>query len=451
MKNYSSLGLPVLQVNSKYPIRILIILMALLTLGCMSEKKPKEIHIVEVGLKDGLLYEKNAKKPFTGLLVDYDDDVLIESHSIKNGVEDGPSRKYHENGVHKSDVMMKQGQPDGILRTWFISGKPATEITFIEGKAEGLSKKWYSNGQIAEETPLVNGRTEGLECLWYENGQKFGENEHKNGRLNGNSKTWREDGTIESEGSYSQSKKDGTWKSWDEHGIIIIERDFDNGELIDKNLLLSNEVLDVDGNVYKTKKIGNQVWMIENLRATHYQDGTPIISLKSDRSWVNAPRGGYSYYNSDENKAVVYGALYNWFAVNDERNIAPRGWHIPSIGEWEQMISFLKESRTNFDNSEDLNSDIGSELAGRKELWKDGSLKNNDHFGMSGINILPGGWRQGFSGSYVSINELAQFWSSTQHSDRLEWAFKYRVNYYGGSSSGPYEKNDGASVRCIKN
>jgi len=104
----------------------------------------------------------------------------------------------------------------------------------------------------------------------------------------------------------------------------------------------SNEVTDIDGNIYKTVKIGSQVWMAENLKVTKYRNGDPISNVRDNNAWKTCATGAYCWYNNDKtvNKAT-YGALYNWYAVSDSRNIAPEGWHIASNDEWTTLTTYL--------------------------------------------------------------------------------------------------------------
>ena len=102
-------------------------------------------------------------------------------------------------------------------------------------------------------------------------------------------------------------------------------------------------VTDIDGNVYNTIRVGNQVWTIENLRVTHYNDGSPISKIPDKDTWEkhgNNSLGAYCYYNNNSAaNAEKYGVLYNWYAVNTDK-LAPKGWHIPSIDELNEFINY---------------------------------------------------------------------------------------------------------------
>src|SRR5262245_42075520 len=81
-------------------------------------------------------------------------------------------------------------------------------------------------------------------------------------------------------------------------------------------------------------KIGKQVWKIKNLNVSHYRNGDPIPQVKNNAKWAALTTGAWCWYNNDSANGAVYGKLYNWYAVNDPRGLAPEGWHIPSDGEW---------------------------------------------------------------------------------------------------------------------
>ncbi len=438
--------------NMRIVITIVTLMGAILLFGCKGDGKPKELSILDIEMKNGLVYERGSRKPYSGLIVEYFNDVLIELYTVEDGLENGPSKKYYKNGVLQYEVNVKLGKPDGLLRTWFESGQLATEVNFINGIAQGVVKEWYENGQIKSENILVNNIPDGKGILWYENGEKMSENEFREGLLDGKALAWREDGTPQSEGRYKRGVKEGTWVSWDANGEIITEREFAKGRLLDEHLLLPNEILDSDGNVYETITVGDQVWMRENLRTTHYQNGDRILNLSSNESWASSSDGAFSYYKNNPTNGQIYGALYNWFAVDDHRRIAPRGWHIPSEREWQQLITNIRETSANNSNLEKIDSEIAAKLAGRKELWKDGALKKSVSFGLSRFGILPAGYRQSDSGNFPYIGEAAFFWSSTESSTRQELALHFSL-YDGGSgfSSSENYKRAGYSIRCVKN
>jgi len=105
--------------------------------------------------------------------------------------------------------------------------------------------------------------------------------------------------------------------------------------------LETGTVTDIDGNIYKTVKIGTQWWMAENLKVTKYRNGNLIPNVTNMTQWDNLTTGAYCTYNHDATNVTNYGRLYNWYAANDSRNIAPAGWHVPSDVELTTLITNL--------------------------------------------------------------------------------------------------------------
>ncbi|MBU0713276.1 PEGA domain-containing protein [bacterium] len=209
------------------------------------------------------------------------------------------------------------------------------------------------------------------------------------------------------------------------------------------------EVTDIDGNVYKTVKIGDQWWMAENLKVTHYRNGDAIPNVTGDTEWSNLTTGAYCNYNNDDNNATnadTYGRLYNWYAVNDSRNIAPTGWHVPSDEEWKELEMYLGMSQSDADATGVRGTDEGGKL--KETGTNHWSSPNTDATNESGFAALPGGYR-GFYGSVYYMGNYAYFWSSTESEGGSAWG--RRLNY---SNSDVYRyyfsKQYGFSVRCVR-
>jgi len=121
-------------------------------------------------------------------------------------------------------------------------------------------------------------------------------------------------------------------------------------------------VTDIDGNVYKTVKIGDQWWMAENLKVRHYRNGDPIPHEINNVEWIMLTTGAYCYYDNDSSHAADYGALYNWYTVSDFRNIAPEGWHVPTDEEWKELEMALGISQEYADSTEWRGTNEGGKL-----------------------------------------------------------------------------------------
>jgi uncharacterized protein (TIGR02145 family) len=179
----------------------------------------------------------------------------------------------------------------------------------------------------------------------------------------------------------------------------------------------TGSVTDIDGNVYQTVKIGNQVWTVENLRTTKYNDGTPIPLVTDKTAWKNLHTPGYCYYNNTSNADSIrkYGALYNWYAV-DTKKLAPKGWHVPTYAEWTILENYLIANGYNWDGTTAVNK-IAKSMAAKTD-WRTAAdagdigndlTKNN----RSGFSALPGGFR-GDNGYFRVIGLYGYWWSATE-------------------------------------
>ena len=212
-----------------------------------------------------------------------------------------------------------------------------------------------------------------------------------------------------------------------------------------------NETLvkDIDGNSYKTVKIGKKIWMAETLKVTQYRNGDPIPNLTDENDWQNTEQGAYCNYDNNEDNVETYGRLYNWYAVDDKRGLAPRGWHISTDDEIKELEMYLGLSQSEAGEDGPRGTNEGSKLANRKDLWDDGILQNNPEFGTSGFDFLPGGYRGYDDGHYGNMGYLGHFWSSTEGSTNSAWG-RVLNYYYSEIYRNYYNKKDGFSVRCIK-
>lgn len=204
-------------------------------------------------------------------------------------------------------------------------------------------------------------------------------------------------------------------------------------EVICGNTQESDFVKDIDGNSYDIIRIGNQWWMAENLKTTTYNDGTTIPNVSNDSEWKFLNTPAYCWYDNNISNKETYGALYNWYTVNTNK-LCPEGWHIPTNEEWLILINYLG----------------GSDLAGGKlketgtTHWKS---PNTGATNSSGFTALPGGYRDDF---FKSLGEGARFWSATESSANTA---TIKSLGYGHEviASGQFYKNNGFSIRCIKN
>lgn len=188
---------------------------------------------------------------------------------------------------------------------------------------------------------------------------------------------------------------------------------------------ITDIVKDIDGNSYKTVKIGNIVWVSENLNVAHYRNGDPIPEAKTSAQWEECyknEKGAWCYYNNESLNGKKYGKLYNWYAVNDSRGLAPDSTHVPSITEWQTLITTL-----------------GGESGAFSKMKS-----------STGFYALAGGHRYFQDCSFYSNGEIGFWWSSTKEDIWNAW---YQAVHFGYSQVGKDNggMNTGMSVRCVMN
>jgi uncharacterized protein (TIGR02145 family) len=221
--------------------------------------------------------------------------------------------------------------------------------------------------------------------------------------------------------------------------------------------------IDIEGNSYGTLLLGNQCWMAENLKVTHYNNGDSVPTGFTDSEWVNLDQtetGAYAVYPWDEDNyslntcngdcSQVYGNLYNWYAVDDNRGVCPVGWHMPTDDEWIELEMFLGMSYTEAHDTGWRGNDEGSQLAGNALFWWDGGLENDPVFGSSGFVALPGGYRA-WTGTYNHpMGGYGAFWSSTASNIDNAWfrLLAWHTREVARNNIG-YPNQTGFSIRCV--
>lgn len=208
--------------------------------------------------------------------------------------------------------------------------------------------------------------------------------------------------------------------------------------------LTYGKIKDVDGNIYKTIQIGSQTWMAENLKTTKYQNGAPVAYIKDAKKWNKDTSGGWCYYNNDPSLNISYGKLYNWFVVENEKNICPTGWHIPSDEDWNTLIGYLDYDFLP-DAIESQSSVAGDQLKSTgNTFWK----YSNEGTNTSGFSAIPGAYRTS-DGGFTVFNKEGYWWSSTPAYTNFAW---YRSLHNKSSSvyRNYLNKTAGFSIRCVK-
>lgn len=220
---------------------------------------------------------------------------------------------------------------------------------------------------------------------------------------------------------------------------LIYEKDdlIPEKEVSKPKLKAAGTVTDIDGNVYNTITIGTQTWMVENLKTTRYRNGNPIQNVTGNAAWAALTNGAYCWYDNAATNKNTYGALYNWHAVVDNRNIAPIGWHVPSIDELNTLFNYL-----------------GVYVAGGK-MKETGTTHwlspNNGANNTSGFTALPGGTRSlGPYNNFWELREYGYWWSSTPYNTSSAWYCELSHGSGGRVFKSGTSKGFGKSVRCIK-
>lgn len=227
-----------------------------------------------------------------------------------------------------------------------------------------------------------------------------------------------------------------------------------------------NGFLDVNGNSYTTLVIDNKEWASKNLVVKKYKNGDNIPQVQNPNEWANLTTGAWCYYNNDPANEK-YGLLYNWYAVNDPRGLAPQGWHVPTDSEWFNLQRFLITAGYNYDgdlkiynNDLSINDKLGRSIAAK--TFKKHTVSplvgspasiptenNRTNFSALGSGI------RGSDANFNNIDEIECWWSTTTYTSSNKIYVKYRNivshRYYGLDNNGGALRTSGFSVRLIKN
>lgn len=281
------------------------------------------------------------------------------------------------------------------------------------------------------------------------------------------------DGTIRDVQFYINGVKDSVFDSPPyEYNWFTIEEETGSYEItafaIDNNnddgldrvtISLSDlgTVNDYDGNTYNWTRIGEQRWMIENLKSTHYSDGTEIPLVESVYGWVNLNESdkGFCYFENSVSNNEVYGALYNWPAAmngqgsNDStqiQGVCPTGWHLPNDAEWKELEVFLGMDQDHADEIGWRGFNEGGKL---KEVGTDHwESPNTGATNIWGFTALPGGYRI-YYGAFNELGFGSYFWSASEFNSSQSW--KRYLHSDNKTIGRKMElKNSGFSVRCVE-
>ena len=198
----------------------------------------------------------------------------------------------------------------------------------------------------------------------------------------------------------------------------------------------TSTVSDIDGNVYSVVTIGTQCWLGENLKVTHFRDGSPIPEITDDETWKLLNTPSMASYNNDNNNDATYGKLYNWFAIGDSRGICPEGYHVPHNNEFTVLTKYL-------DPEGDYASGRLKEAG--TEHWLTPNTGANNSSGFTG---LPGGMRFR-EGQYDFLGQNGLFWSTREDDDFEAYFLTLTYNSAVAHQTVMF-KQAGFSCRCVK-
>ena len=199
-------------------------------------------------------------------------------------------------------------------------------------------------------------------------------------------------------------------------------------------------LIDADGNSYTTVVINGKQWMQGNLNVSKYRNGDVIPEVTNVADWDALTTGAWCYYENNTANGPVYGKLYNWYAINDPRGLAPTGWHIPSDAEWTSLTDFLGGT-----------SAAGIKMRDIGDLWSTSAVIATN---QAGFSALPGGY--GYlthtyttvDQPFYSLRDVAIWWSAT--SLNTNTAYSLNVNLNNSVTKGAILKKAALSVRCVR-
>lgn len=214
-----------------------------------------------------------------------------------------------------------------------------------------------------------------------------------------------------------------------------------------------DKLKDTDGNEYETVIIGNQEWMAENLKVTHYNNGDIIATGLSDIDWAATTTGAYTSYpfsgisgiTSNSELVAKYGLLYNAYAVEDPRGLAPEGWRVPTDDDWKELEVFLGMPQTDADAINWRGAQSPSLKS--TEDWNASDKGGTDDYGFM---AKPAGYRN-TNGTYDRFGTFAYFWTSSESSTKPGSYIRRLLRYnYESVNRSTISANEGSSVRLVK-
>ena len=300
------------------------------------------------------------------------------------------------NGIVNGEGAFVNGLAEGGHNKLDKNGYSLAAVQYKNGKKEGICKEWY---------PIKDGKWH----FWYEKGLPKKECNYNNGKLEGEYRSWFANGQLEKLGIYKNGVVKGEWSYYDNNGKLLAHFNYDG-----------------------------KIWLDRNLDVSRYRNGDLIPEVQDPNEWRYLKSGAWCYYNNDPIYGAIYGKLYNWYAVNDPRGLAPDGYHIPSDFEWSIITAYLGGDFVAGDKMKETGIDH----------WHSPNERATNESGFTG---LPGGIRN-YNGDFFNINFSGNWWSSSKNLDIPNWAYSSYIDYDFSIAfiNKNTDKPNGLSVRCIK-
>jgi uncharacterized protein (TIGR02145 family) len=313
------------------------------------------------------------------------------------------------------EPLLKTARWDGIIEraTRKISEERVLKLTFEQAKPIEEPKTKDEEAPRNKLFPIIVGI--GLTFLLIIGGVWLGNSSKEN------APEWKQNFEAESQNEKKRVEE---------------EREIERKGLEEQNKQIGTFTDKRDGKSYKWVKIGDQVWMAENLNVDKFHNGDPIPHAKTNKEWKEAGEKGkpaWCYVENDAVNGKKYGKLYNWYAVKDPRGLAPKGWHIPTDEEWIKVTNNLggQEEST----GRKMQSTFG---------WKDNDNGTNE----SGFSGLPAGNRFD-TGDFRDLGVEGSWWSSTEYGKEVAFLVTIR-GWFSAPDIYSLDKTSGFSVRCLK-
>ena len=369
----------------------------------------------------------------------YESGKLMWQTQFLNDNETGIAIDYYEEGQVKVEASFTNGEKNGLEKHYWQNGQLMWETPFIDGVANGMERGYTHKGVLNIESPVANNKVNGIRKEYYKGGQLMNEAPYTNGLKNGIEKEYYDSGNLFRETPFTNGRKNGIRRFYEENGQIYKEIPYLLGKRNDgQEDEVESQLADLTESTIETIKkitIGTQTWSVKNLDVFTFRNGDQIFEAQTNEQWERAGINNtpaWCYYNGDPENGTKYGKIYNWYAVNDSRGLAPKGWHVPSDDEWTTLDNYLGDFEMN-----------GIKMKTMYGWFAEGNGSNT-----SGFSAMPGGYRNG-TGVFFNIRENGGWWSSTEGDNYDAWLYSlyYKTSILSRDLSG---RQNGLSVRCIK-